>query len=226
MEAENIELGLDGNQENGTNGEEPPTPVDGEAGAAPSEDGQEPQPTSTTSKKKKKKKKGRGISTNQLDADPQPHPLSEPIPDAPPAVDPLADDLAKPIQDLNLETSEVADDNEGVSTPNGAEADTPKDEGSAPTKREKRRAREAAKKAREAEPAQQVRIRRSLRIVCACVTETSLSWQVCNVCAETFDSRSKLFAHIEASGHQLAAPEKGESSQSKKGGAKKGKGKR
>jgi len=204
MEAENIELGLDGNQENGTNGEEPPTPVDGEAGAALSEDGQDPQPASTTSKKKKKKKKGRGIPINQLDADPEPHPVPDPIPDAPPAVDVSTDDLAKPMQDLNLETPKVADDNEGANTPNGAEEDTPKDEGSAPTKREKRRAREAAKKAREAEPVQ----------------------QVCNVCAETFDSRSKLFAHIEASGHQLAAPEKGESFQSKKGGAKKGKGKR
>lgn len=165
MEAENIELGLDG-KENGVNSEEPPTPVDGKAEDALSEDGQDPHPTSTTTKKKKKKKKGRGISTTQPDPDSQPQPPPDPIPDAPPTVDPTTEDLAKPMQDLNLETPEVADDNEGASTPNGAEEDTPKDEGSAPTKREKRRAREAAKKAREAEPVQQVRTERPFRIVC------------------------------------------------------------
>ncbi|KAF8602830.1 DnaJ-domain-containing protein [Ceratobasidium sp. AG-I] len=203
MEAENVELGLDGEQENGLNSEEPPTPVDGDAGAALSDDDQDLQPApSKSKKKKKKKKKDQGVSATQPTPEPQPNPepQSEPLPDQPPET-PSAEDLTKPMQDLNLDTPNEPDDNEGDNTPNAEEAGTPKDDSSAPSKRDKRRAREAAKKARDAEPVQ----------------------QVCNVCAETFDSRSKLFTHIEVSGHQLATPDKGESSQSKKGGAKKGK---
>ncbi|KAG8779944.1 hypothetical protein FRC12_023671 [Ceratobasidium sp. 428] len=114
---------------------------------------------------------------------------------------PLPDDLTKPMQGLSVETGDAqensADESDG-------DDDQKPGETSAPTKREKRRAREAAKKAREAEtPA-----------------------QICNVCAESFESRSKLFTHIEASGHQLATPhEKDEGPQRKQGSTKKGKSK-
>ncbi|KAF8322663.1 DnaJ-domain-containing protein [Clavulina sp. PMI_390] len=70
------------------------------------------------------------------------------------------------------------------------------------SKREKRRAREAAKKAKEAE---------------AAPTEGTI--QRCNFCSKTFPSRSKLFEHIEESGHALAAPSSAQST-GKKGGAK------
>ncbi|KAH9941358.1 DnaJ-domain-containing protein [Amylocystis lapponica] len=53
------------------------------------------------------------------------------------------------------------------------------------SKREKRRAREAEKKARGEDPIAKMR---------------------CNVCKSEFDSRTKLFAHVKASGHALADP--------------------
>ncbi|CAE6364284.1 unnamed protein product [Rhizoctonia solani] len=122
-----------------------------------------------------------------------------PVDPEPTQFEALKDDLVETMQDLKVEADS---DNEDESEQGGVQ-----NEGSAPTltKREKRRAKEAAKKAQEAEAAS--------------------APQVCNVCTESFESRTKLFAHIEATGHQLAAPEKGVSSQSKKGGAKKGKSK-
>lgn len=57
------------------------------------------------------------------------------------------------------------------------------------SKREKRRAREAAKKARQEE-----------------VDKTPSSQEKCNICKETFTSRTKLFYHIKESGHALASP--------------------
>ncbi|KAF8738396.1 DnaJ molecular chaperone homology domain, partial [Rhizoctonia solani] len=109
------------------------------------------------------------------------------------------DELAEAMQGLKVETD---GDNENENEEGGAH-----NEGDKPTltKREKRRAKEAAKKAQEA--------------------EASSAPQICNVCTESFESRSKLFAHIEEEGHQLAAPDKGTNSQNKKSGAKKGKGK-
>lgn len=56
------------------------------------------------------------------------------------------------------------------------------------SKREKRRAREAAKKAREGE---------------------AKSGCACNVCGENFDSRTKMFDHINREGHTLADPRDG-----------------
>ncbi|CAE6462687.1 unnamed protein product [Rhizoctonia solani] len=112
----------------------------------------------------------------------------------------LVDEIVKPMQDLKVEADE-----------NDKEADEGEDddqkEGDKPTltKRDKRRAKEAAKKAREAEAAS--------------------APQICNVCFESFESRTKLFAHVEEFGHQLAAPEKGASTQNKKNNAKKGKSK-
>ncbi|KAL1688644.1 hypothetical protein GGG16DRAFT_115761 [Schizophyllum commune] len=66
----------------------------------------------------------------------------------------------------------------------------------APTKRDKRRAKQA-KKAEEA--------------------EHGAAQTKCNVCGEAFPSKTKLFGHIESSGHALAAPE------GKAGGGGKGK---
>ncbi|KAG9101011.1 hypothetical protein FS749_011094 [Ceratobasidium sp. UAMH 11750] len=112
---------------------------------------------------------------------------------------PLAEDLTEPMQGLSVETATQED---GDKAPEDSDQE-PDETAAAPTKREKRRAREAAKKAREAEtPA-----------------------QVCNVCAESFDSRSKLFAHVEASGHQLAAPQQDKGAQNGENGVKKGKSK-
>ncbi|KAI0313172.1 hypothetical protein OF83DRAFT_1142529, partial [Amylostereum chailletii] len=68
------------------------------------------------------------------------------------------------------------------------------------SKRDKRRAREAAKKARE--------------------DEAAAAPQQCNVCMETFATRTKLFAHITDSGHALAEP--GPASQTQKKRGKKG----
>jgi DnaJ family protein A protein 5 len=56
------------------------------------------------------------------------------------------------------------------------------------SKREKRRAREAAKMAREVE---------------------SKSSCACNVCGENFDSRTRLFEHVNREGHALADPRDG-----------------
>ncbi|QRV90164.1 DnaJ domain protein [Ceratobasidium sp. AG-Ba] len=193
MESENVELGLDvEDQGDGLNTEEPPTPADGD----PSDEEPVHQaPTTSSSKKKKKKKKARGMaihqgeSATQSPVDHKETPLPEP------------EGLAKPMEELNIGTPDAQED-EDKDLDDGDDQN-PNQQASGPSKREKRRAREAAKKAREAEtPA-----------------------QICNVCAESFESRSKLFAHIETSGHQLAVPQKDEGPQSKKGGAKKGKSK-
>ncbi|KAH7341313.1 hypothetical protein B0J17DRAFT_610293 [Rhizoctonia solani] len=112
----------------------------------------------------------------------------------------LVDEMVKPMQELKVEADE--DDKEA----NEGEDDDQKEvDKPTLTKRDKRRAKEAAKKAREAEAAS--------------------APQVCNVCSESFESRTKLFAHVEEFGHQLAASEKGVSTQNKKSGAKKGKSK-
>ncbi|CAE6512485.1 unnamed protein product [Rhizoctonia solani] len=112
------------------------------------------------------------------------------------------DEVVKPMQDLGVE-----DDKSDEEVDDGEDADQKDGDKPGLTKREKRRAKEAAKKAREAE------------------ASSSPQPQVCNVCAESFESRTKLFAHIEATGHQLAAPEKGANPQNKKSGANKGKSK-
>ncbi|KAG9074342.1 hypothetical protein FRC06_010764 [Ceratobasidium sp. 370] len=111
---------------------------------------------------------------------------------------PLAEDLAEQTQGLSVETANTQEDGDKELDDGDQESDGP---AATPSKREKRRAREAAKKAREA--------------------ETPV--QICNVCAEPFESRSKLFAHIEASGHQLAAPQRDEGPRNGRSGAKKGK---
>jgi len=67
----------------------------------------------------------------------------------------------------------------------------------APTKREKRRAREAAKKAKEG--TQQLK---------------------CNVCGEKFSSKTKLFAHIDEEGHAIAPIETAGGDQGRKRGKK------
>ncbi|KAI9462149.1 hypothetical protein F5148DRAFT_982880 [Russula earlei] len=69
------------------------------------------------------------------------------------------------------------------------------------SKREKRRAREAAKKARESE------------------VKGGIPSQ-CNVCGEAFDSRTKLFEHVNREGHALARPRDGDTTR-KKGKEKK-----
>ncbi|CAE7082403.1 unnamed protein product [Rhizoctonia solani] len=112
-----------------------------------------------------------------------------------PVVD--VDEIIKSVEDMKVEADQA---DEEADDGEDNEGDKP-----GPTKREKRRAKEAAKKAREAEAAS--------------------APQVCNVCSESFDSRTKLFAHIEATGHQLATPGKSPSTQNKKNGAKKGKSK-
>ncbi|KDQ53113.1 hypothetical protein JAAARDRAFT_39486 [Jaapia argillacea MUCL 33604] len=66
------------------------------------------------------------------------------------------------------------------------------------SKREKRRAREAAKAAKQ-------------------VSEQPNTVSQCNVCKESFDSRTKLFSHIKDTGHALA------SADDEKGGGKGGK---
>ncbi|KAF8751573.1 DnaJ molecular chaperone homology domain [Rhizoctonia solani] len=181
MQEENIELGLDDEQD-AIESDEAVTP-DNNTGPIPSDDNELQAPSASTKKSKKKKKKAKGLAI-----DPE---LTEA--EAP------RDELAEAMQGLKVETH---GDNENENEEGGAH-----NEGDKPTltKREKRRAKEAAKKAQEA--------------------EASSAPQVCNVCTESFESRSKLFAHIEEEGHQLAAPDKGTNSQNKKSGAKKGKGK-
>jgi len=73
-------------------------------------------------------------------------------------------------------------------------ANSTKEESSLLSKREKRRAREAAKKTRESE---------------------AKSGCACNVCGETFESRTKLFEHINLEGHALANPRDGETTKKK-----------
>ncbi|KAJ1308012.1 hypothetical protein OPQ81_002083 [Rhizoctonia solani] len=190
MQEENIELGL-GDEPDGKESEEPPTPVDGDTSPLTPDDYEELDTSSAPTKKsKKKKKKARGVVAP-----------TEPAEPAEPAGSEVSiDEVAKPMQDLKVETDESGEEADDVEGGDQKEGDKP-----VLTKREKRRAREAAKKAREAEAAS--------------------APQVCNVCSETFESRTKLFAHVEAAGHQLAAPEKGTSSQNKKNTAKKGKSK-
>jgi len=74
------------------------------------------------------------------------------------------------------------DDEVPVEEGGGAENST---KGEPLSKREKRRAREAAKNARESE---------------------AKSVSACNLCGETFDSRTKLFEHVNREGHALADP--------------------
>ncbi|GAB1526940.1 hypothetical protein RhiTH_010114 [Rhizoctonia solani] len=181
MQEENIELGLDDEQD-AIESDEAVTP-DNNTGPIPSDDNELQAPSASTKKSKKKKKKAKGLAI-----DPE---LTE--------AEVPRDELAEAMQGLKVETD---GDNENENEEGGAH-----NEGDKPTltKREKRRAKEAAKKAQEA--------------------EASSAPQVCNVCTESFESRSKLFAHIEEEGHQLAAPDKGTNSQNKKSGAKKGKGK-
>lgn len=57
------------------------------------------------------------------------------------------------------------------------------------SKRDKRRAREAAKKAKEEE-----------------AKGNPSTQETCNICKESFTSRTKLFAHIKESGHALTVP--------------------
>ncbi|CAE6406454.1 unnamed protein product [Rhizoctonia solani] len=181
MEEENIELGLD-NEQDEIESDELLSP-DGNTGAMPSDNDEPEAPSASTKKSKKKKKKARGLA---IDPDPT-------------EIEGSVEGLAEAMQELKVEAN---GDNEDGNEQEGAQnqGDTP-----TLTKREKRRAKEAAKKAQEAEAAS--------------------APQVCNVCTESFGSRTKLFAHIEATGHQLAAPENSTSSQNKKGGAKKSKSK-
>jgi len=74
------------------------------------------------------------------------------------------------------------DDEVPVEEAGGAENST---KGESLSKREKRRAREVAKKARESE---------------------AKNVSGCNVCGEKFDSRTKLFEHVNREGHALADP--------------------
>ncbi|KAG9121798.1 hypothetical protein FRC07_002100 [Ceratobasidium sp. 392] len=193
MQAENVELGLDAEAQNGeVKSEEPPTPVDGHAGTTASdEDLEHPAHTTLSKKQKKMMRKARAVARQAESATQSPVEQKD---------TPLPDDLAEPMQGLSVETADVQENEDDELDDDN---DQKPGETSAPTKREKRRAREAAKKARE--------------------VETPV--QICNVCAESFESRSKLFAHIEASGHQLATPQKEERPQNKQNGAKKGKSK-
>jgi len=70
------------------------------------------------------------------------------------------------------------DEDDGADTANSTK-------GEPLSKREKRRAREAAKKAHESE---------------------AKSGCACNVCGETFESKTKLFEHVNREGHALADP--------------------
>jgi DnaJ homolog subfamily A member 5 len=103
------------------------------------------------------------------------------------------------------------------------------------SKREKRRAREAAKKAREGEAKSVsvvsfltcfIQFARSLNTVfppyrafvsgvelppfgcyAACILLSAYHFDLqCNVCGETFDSKTKLFEHVNREGHALADP--------------------
>ncbi|KAG8688038.1 hypothetical protein FRC11_006181 [Ceratobasidium sp. 423] len=213
MKEENVEFGL-GDEQNEVGSEEPPTPVDGNTGPLPSNHspgcqqnqmGSEEPPTPVD-----------GNNAGSLPSDDEklntPHASTKKskkkkkkkarvaVHLEPTEPEVPVDEIVKPMQDLKVEedkSDQGADDGE----------DDDQKEGDKPelTKREKRRAKEAAKKAREAEAAP--------------------APQVCDVCAEIFESRTKLFTHIEEAGHQLAAPEKGANPQNKKSGTKKGKSK-
>ncbi|KAI0805933.1 hypothetical protein BC629DRAFT_1590363 [Irpex lacteus] len=97
-----------------------------------------------------------------------------------------------PIESLSLDPTR---DPPAVETPTGEDDEEQPSEPGQPqlSKREKRRAREAAKKAKEAE---------------------SEKVTVCNACGEKFDSRTKLFSHINLTGHAQAESPKGSSSES------------
>jgi DnaJ family protein A protein 5 len=208
MQEENIELGLD-EEPDGLGSEEPPTPVNDHSGPALS-DNDELQGSYTTKKSKKKKKKARGIAVNLEPAESQ----------APTGY--KTDDISKPMQDLKMESQGTSEDEDKEEVDKPADGGQKAGEKPALTKREKRRAKDAAKKAREAEAPPTIQV---CTMLDGLIIEINTTRQSCNVCAETFESRTKLFAHIEASGHQLAVPEKGPASQNTKSGAKKGKSK-
>jgi hypothetical protein len=155
METENVELGLDVEDEGDEpNREEPPTPVDGDVETIPSDGDAAP---SSKKQKKKKKKKARGAAISQEEPE-----IQSPIePGIQPPVehksdDPAVDDLAEPMQELKVDTPDVQED--GNTELNGTADNQTANEASAPSKRDKRRAREAAKKAQGAETPEQVRI--------------------------------------------------------------------
>lgn len=80
------------------------------------------------------------------------------------------------------------------------------------SKRDKRRAREAAKKAQVPTEPELVRPRTLIS------TSVLTMPQQCNVCKESFGSRTKLFNHVKDSGHALAEPApEGGRSKGKKG---------
>jgi DnaJ family protein A protein 5 len=79
------------------------------------------------------------------------------------------------------------------------------------TKREKRRAR-AAKKIQERSP-QQVRH----CFLSEEITNNAPAGQTCNSCAQRFESKTKLFKHINATGHALALSDEGTSGPVRKG---------
>ncbi|THH16676.1 hypothetical protein EW146_g4023 [Bondarzewia mesenterica] len=98
------------------------------------------------------------------------------------------------------------DGSEGEHVPSQV-GETPKPEMS---KKEKRRAREAAKKERDA----------SVTAVLTIVAVVSAFSSGVTFCMETFDSRTKLFAHINETGHALAEPTTPQRAQAQKKGKK------
>jgi len=101
---------------------------------------------------------------------------------------------------------------DGGQTTREQSSETPQTEAPEMSKKAKRRAREAAKKAKEGEnvlndAANQVRSSRDQpaylehQLTCYWTSD-----KTCNVCAESFPSRTKLFDHIKDMGHALASP--------------------
>jgi len=106
---------------------------------------------------------------------------------------------------------------DGGKTTGEQSSETPPTEASEMSKKAKRRAREAAKKAKEAEnlndAANQVRSSRDQptylehQLTCYWICAVD---KTCNVCAESFTSRTKLFDHIKDTGHALTSPVRGQ----------------
>ncbi len=178
----------------------PPTNIDGEKEDIPEEDEPQPKPS-----KKKKARKSRAPSPEPLSKTERKGKMRQQLSSE------VAGDIDEALRAAG-ETS-VAGSPVGSTTPlesGGNVADKPE-----LSKREKRRAREAAKKAKEEHTPPTKLVRPSLSVMYILL---STIIQVCNVCEENFDSKTKLFSHINTTGHALAS-----SAQGGAGGKKKGK---
>lgn len=206
MEHENAALGLDGEEEEDAEAKEldegDADPVEEAAekteNLAIGDSVDEPRRQPTKSMRKKKAALARSrprspdpapLAPETVDEGDKPTPIEA-------AVAPTKREKRRAREAARAQRAESA---EGVDEDGTTETSLPPEP--APTKREKRRAKDAAKK--QSAPVAPDLVRLHASLVYDILSQRAA--QSCNVCAESFASRTKLFEHINATGHALAA---------------------